>query len=73
MTPAEAIREAAKIVGSQAELARKLRVSTPTVNQWCSGLRPIPAARAAKIEVLTDGKVRRADLCPSFPWSADVA
>lgn len=73
MTPAEAVREAAKIIGSQAELARKLQVRTPTVNQWCSGLRPVPAARAAKIEALTQGQIRRCDLCPSFPWDADVA
>jgi DNA-binding transcriptional regulator YdaS (Cro superfamily) len=68
MKPAEAVREAAAVLGSQAELARQLHVTTPTVSQWCSGARPIPAARALQIEALTDGKVKRDVLCPSFPW-----
>ncbi|MBB4863328.1 DNA-binding transcriptional regulator YdaS (Cro superfamily) [Pseudomonas nitritireducens] len=68
MTPIEAIKEAAKIVGSKADLARLLDVRAPTVSQWCSGLRPIPAARAVQIESLSGGRVSRADLCPDFPW-----
>lgn len=68
MTPAEAMEKAAQAVGSKAELARLLEVSAPTVSQWCSGARPIPAARAAHIEKLSGGQVSRADLCPGFPW-----
>ncbi|MGG2007736.1 YdaS family helix-turn-helix protein [Pseudomonas aeruginosa] len=39
----------------RAELARKLNVRAPTVSQWCSGVRPIPAKRAVEIEALTAG------------------
>lgn len=70
MTPAEAAVQAAQIVGSQAELARRLSVAPPTVNQWCSGERPVPAARALQIEDMTAGKILKSDLCPSFPWPA---
>lgn len=73
MTSAEAAREAAQILGSQAELARQLNIRTPTVNQWCSGLRPVPAARAVHIEALTGGRISRHQLCPSFPWGSEVA
>ncbi|WP_429530463.1 transcriptional regulator [Pseudomonas frederiksbergensis] len=69
MTPAEAVREASRLVGSQTELARSLDVRTPTVCQWCSGDRPVPPARAIQIESLTGGQVSRAHLCPSFPWA----
>jgi DNA-binding transcriptional regulator YdaS (Cro superfamily) len=73
MTPAQAAQKAAQILGSQAELARQLQIRTPTVNQWCSGGRPIPAARALQIESATGGKVRRQELCPSFPWEGVAA
>ena len=73
MTPPEAVIQAAKILGSQAELARLLSVRAPTVSQWCSGERPIPAPRAVEIENLTKGEVSRRDLCPSFPWASFAA
>lgn len=69
MKSAEAAKEASRVLGSQAELARRLNVAAPTVNQWCSGERTVPAKRALQIEALTNGAVNRADLCPSFPWS----
>ena len=68
MKSAEAAKEASRVLGSQAELARRLSVAAPTVNQWCSGERTVPAKRALQIEALTNGVVNRADLCPSFPW-----
>lgn len=68
MKSAEAAREASRLLGSQAEMARRLRVKAPTVNQWCSGERSVPAKRALQIEALTEGAINRADLCPSFPW-----
>lgn len=68
MTPSAAARKAAEILGSKTELAKRLSVKKPTVSQWCSGARPIPAARAIEIERLTGRLVNRADLCPSFPW-----
>jgi DNA-binding transcriptional regulator YdaS (Cro superfamily) len=69
MKPAEAAKEASRLLGSQAEMARRLRVAAPTVNQWCSGERSVPPKRALEIEALTGGAVDRADLCPSFPWA----
>ncbi|WP_426248427.1 transcriptional regulator [Pseudomonas sp. TWR3-1-1] len=73
MTPAQAAREAARIMGSQTDLAKSLGVSAPTVSQWCSGDRPIPPPRALQIESLTKGGIKREDLCPSFPWADMVA
>lgn len=70
MNPAEAVSRAAQILGSKAELARRLKVRTPTVSQWCSGTRPIPPARAIAIETATDRQVTRQELCPEFPWDA---
>lgn len=69
MKSAEAAKEASRLLGSQAEMARRLKVTAPTVNQWCSGERAVPARRALQIEALTNGAVDRADLCPSFPWT----
>lgn len=73
MTPHEAASRAAEIVGSKAKLAKLLAVAAPTVNQWCSGVRPIPAARAIQIEGLTSRLVRREELCPAFPWGEAAA
>ena len=68
MKSADAAKEASRLLGSQAELARLLRVTAPTVNQWCSGERSVPAKRALQIEALTEGQIKKTDLCPSFPW-----
>jgi len=68
MKSAEAAKEASRLLGSQAEMARRLNVTAPTVNQWCSGERAVPPKRALQIEAITNGAVGRADLCPSFPW-----
>lgn len=73
MTPAEAATKAADILGSKAKLAKLLDVRPPTVNQWCSGIRPIPPARAIQIQNLTEGQVKREHLCPSFPWNGAAA
>lgn len=69
MKSAEAAKEASRLLGSQAEMARLLQVTAPTVNQWCSGERAVPAKRALQIEALTEGQIKKADLCPSFPWA----
>jgi DNA-binding transcriptional regulator YdaS (Cro superfamily) len=73
MTPTEAMEEAARIVGGKAVLANLLEISAPTVSQWCSGSRPVPAERALQIEIVTTGQVRREALCPSFPWKEAAA
>lgn len=69
MKSADAAKEASRVLGSQAEMARLLRVTAPTVNQWCSGERAVPAKRALQIEALTEGQIKKADLCPTFPWA----
>jgi DNA-binding transcriptional regulator YdaS (Cro superfamily) len=48
----EAISEACRIVGGQAALSRNLGISSPTVNQWTTGIRQIPAERCPEIEKL---------------------
>lgn len=70
MTPSEAVGRAAEAVGSQAALAAHLGVEPPTVNQWFTGKRPVPPARAIEIEKATKGAVSRHDLCPDFPWDS---
>lgn len=60
----EAIKRAAEAVHGQAALARAIGVQPPTVNQWLSGLRPVPAERCAAIELATEGRVTRIDLRP---------
>lgn len=65
----KSIREACRIVGGQAVLARLLMVSPPTVNQWVSGTRQVPAERCPAIEKATDGAVTCEELRPDVDWS----
>lgn len=59
---------ACKIVGSQARLAKLIGVSPSAVNQWISGVRPVPAERCPAIERATNGDVRCEDLRPDVDW-----
>lgn len=68
MNTMNAIQIACDSVGGQAALARLLSVSPPTVQQWRSGLRPIPAERCPLIERATGGAVRCEDLRPDVAW-----
>lgn len=52
-TPTQAIAEACEVVGGQAELARLLDLTPSAVNQWCRGLREVPAERCPQIEEQT--------------------
>lgn len=63
------IQLAAAHLGGQAELARVLQVSPPTVNQWIKGRRPVPVDKCVAIETATQGKVSRRDLRPN-DWQA---
>lgn len=58
------IQTACDICGSQAKLALYIGVSAVTVNQWVSGVRPIPIERCPAIELATSGAVTRRDLRP---------
>lgn len=64
-----AVLKAAALMGGQAALARALGVQPPTVNQWVSGKRPVPADKCPAIEELTANKVRRWELRPK-DWHA---
>jgi DNA-binding transcriptional regulator YdaS (Cro superfamily) len=63
-TTKKAINKAIKIVGSQAELARKLEVSPQFINQVYKEGRPLPSTLCKKIKVATGGKVMEWELRP---------
>jgi DNA-binding transcriptional regulator YdaS (Cro superfamily) len=48
------IREAVRKVGSQSELARKLKISKGTVSSWLRGINNVPPKKALEIEKLTN-------------------
>jgi DNA-binding transcriptional regulator YdaS (Cro superfamily) len=50
--------------GKQVELATRISVTPQAVNQWVSGLRPVPAKHCIAIETATGGQVTRHDLRP---------
>jgi len=64
----EAVQAAARILGSQAALARALGVTPVTVGQWLkpdlSTGRGVPPKQCVRIEQLTAGQVSRRDLRP---------
>lgn len=60
-----AIRKACDLVGSQAALAKLLGVTPASVNQWVSGIRPVPTSKCSSIERATGGAVTRRDLRPN--------
>ncbi|MGB4064225.1 MAG: helix-turn-helix domain-containing protein [Azonexus sp.] len=59
-----AIQKSCEIVGSQKALADFVGVTPGAVNQWMSGLRPVPVERCPAIELSTSGQVTRRDLRP---------
>lgn len=65
----DAIKSACLYVGGQAEMAKRLGISSPTVNQWANGVRQVPAERCPEIEKATLGAVRCEDLRPDIDWS----
>ena len=58
------IELACEIVGSQAEMARRLEVPPTMVNQWTKGARPVPVEYCKAIERLTGGVVTVQSLYP---------
>lgn len=66
-----AIERACKCIGGQAELSRRLGVTSAAISQWKNGDRPIPAERCPDIERATDGQVTCEELRPdlSEQWS----
>lgn len=63
------ISKVCEIVGGQATLARLLKVSPPTVHQWITGERPIPAERCPAVERATAGQVTCEMLRPDVDWA----
>ena len=63
----KALERAIAIVGSQAEVARKLKVSQPTVFYWLrENRRGVPVEYAAQMEQATGGLVKREELRPDI-------
>ena len=52
--------------GSQAEVARALKVSPSAVTQWLNA-GAIPAQRAIQIEALTKGEIKALELVAQVP------
>lgn len=64
----DAVRRAAKLLGSQRALATALGVAPVNVSQWLSSARvkgrPVPPKQCVRIEWLTKGAVSRRELRP---------
>lgn len=63
-----AIQKAIELAGGISALASQLGISPPTVHQWASGKRPIPALRCPQIEQITKRVVTCEDLRPDVRW-----
>ena len=59
------IQKACDIVGSQAEMSRRIGVSKGMVAQMYRGLRPVPVEHCRPIEDATNKAVMRWDLRPN--------
>ena len=58
------VDKAAQIVGGLTTLARMLGVSPPTVHEWKTHKRPVPASRCMSIVRVTNGAVTLQELRP---------
>jgi DNA-binding transcriptional regulator YdaS (Cro superfamily) len=67
--PTSPIQRACSQVGGIPRLAEILAVKPPTIYQWASGKRPIPAERCPEIERATHGVVRCEELRPDVDWA----
>ncbi len=61
-----ALEKAVEILGSQAELARKIGKKQAHIWNWLHRDRRVPADMAMQIELATDGKVTRHELRPDI-------
>lgn len=62
------VQAASDIVGGQAALARILDVKPPTVNQWVTGERRVPAEHCPAIEMATHAVVTVEQLRSDRRW-----
>lgn len=59
------VLRAVEIVGGQSELARRIGLSQPSVNDLCYRTKTLRPEVALKIETATDGLVSRFELLPT--------
>lgn len=69
MSTEHPLDKAARIVGTQAELARRLGVTKGALNQWKDEGRGVPARHCPSIERETGGQVRCEELCADVDWA----
>lgn len=62
-----AMREVINFFGSYKAVADILDISPETVRKWGTHFSSIPLKHAYRIDELTDGKVKIADLIPAYP------
>ena len=60
--------EACALVGTQAQMARVLKLSAGMVHQLVKGTRPVPTKHCASIERATKGRVPVQALRPDKAW-----
>ena len=65
MNPISPVETASNLVGGMALLARMIGVAPPTVYEWKTYKRPVPAGRCVLIEQVTNGWVTRRELRPN--------
>lgn len=63
MTP---IDKAIQFFGTQQALADAIGASQAQVSHWRLGLKRVPAKRAKKIDEVTNGYVKKEELCPDI-------
>lgn len=64
----EKLQTAINILGGVSALSSKSKISYQSILDWRSGRRAPSVESCIKIEEATDGKIRRKDLLPDFPW-----
>ena len=62
------IAKAIEIIGGGERLARKIETSYQTVLNWKNGFSVPSIINCVKLEKATDGKVKREDILPDYPW-----
>ena len=66
MNTKSALLKIVKIVGSQAELARQLKVSQGNISDWIVGRRNVPAKKVRPLVLLSKGTITEKDLRPDI-------
>lgn len=64
----EAIKNAIEVAGGANNLALKIGVSYQTILTWKNARSSISIGNCAKIEKAMEGKVKKEDILPDYPW-----